>query len=205
MLLCLNGAPRAGKTFLSDYLVGNLEFRRVNLAFHFKKFVARSLDLDMGYLESIKDQDLFIDNSYVGAMANPPRRRPPLKVRNLFIEAADLIENVDPAVWVRRAVEELNISKHNYVLDSVGKREQWAWLISEYKSEDLLLWKVINRDSEINLKEYEDGRHSIEIQDFTVPYRHDLIYNPHHDDKYRMEDRVTVTISESLRKFGVLK
>jgi len=165
MLICLNGPPRAGKTWIADYLVEYWGFTKLNLARSFKSFIAESLNVSVDTLEDIKDQVFHPDNSHNSLIASPIVRdmckAEEITVRELFIDAANLIERVDPAAWVRRAMSGVDVSNDLYVLDSIGKVSQWAWIVANTNTMDIDLWRVGANSADFKAVQFPDGRHGI--------------------------------------------
>jgi len=207
MLIGLNGPPRIGKTFTADYLVENYGFRKLNLAQGFKSFIAESLDVSLQTLEEIKDHAFQPDNSHISTIASPTIRNmlepDNTKVRDLFIEAANLIERVDASAWIRRSLKDIDIRNNCYVLDSVGKIAQWAYVVHHYEWGEHCLWRLYNKDRGLGWNLFSDGRQGINKFTFNKKIDFCALENEPFSNKWKMDGELEDQIAQEMVRLGV--
>lgn len=179
MLIVLNGPPQAGKTTMAKELI-RLGAIEVVLNAPFKKFVLDNLQV-YGDYNAAKDAASSFGSDYADQYVAPV---PPARatVRDAMIAAADALELCDPAVWVRNAIAPiLRLVEGNdvFVLDSIGKSAQWAWLRGCISNHHLVLVKV-RRDPQLTLPGavFSDGRCDINQDEFVrVPSAEYRVFN----------------------------
>lgn len=148
MLLLLNGPPQVGKTTIKDMLV-EMGAHQIVLNRPFVRFVQEALDINDDEMRAGKDRPL----------AEHGFQAP---IRDALIAAADAVELVDPAVWVRCALQDKPLTKGQvYVLDSLGKQAQYDWILDYIDHPHVVLRPFRHLD---DLKEpvYSDGRERVQ-------------------------------------------
>jgi len=137
MIICLNGPPSSGKTTASKILQQKYGVKAIELARPFKKFVADCLGMDMQFCDDNKDNTDVLSGL---------KGRDNITIRELQIAVASTIENADPCIWIKMAMTNPELThKQHYVIDAIGKKAQWEWLVENFGPR-LVLWRIDDQD-----------------------------------------------------------
>ena len=140
MIICLNGPPLSGKTTVAKHLAQEHSFLLMDLSSEFKNFV--------NYVLMIDPDDVDKDEKH-----HPSGK----SLRDIYIDVANALENLDPAVWIKTTVRGFDVGLNNpdlnFVIDSIGKWAQWWWLSDNDQ-------RTKFRDHKLHIVRVDDGRYA---------------------------------------------
>lgn len=188
LIVGLHGAPRSGKTTISQILSKKHGFRHESISESIKDMAHGSIGKTYG------DEEKDVPKEELGGKTP----------RELYIAFGNVDDTIHP-VWVRQTY--LKIKTHrfmapifdSFVIESIGKQFQWDWLIENAQEEyNLALIEVVREG--YTYEAYRDSRSRIAAKGTFSSFITNLS-KPNENTMALLESRVSVLVDVLKRKF----